>query len=280
MKKILFNGNCQTCVVANWFERNYSNKYQIIHCKEAGLKPFWGGSATFSPWTNLNKNALRCNNTFKLMQEKVKEADIFVFMHHTTTFEELNTINLHNNVAQGLKICLPNSRFGAYPICKRSLKPYVDYVTQNITDDPIRIAEYIKNEDDPVFTELLYNQYPFSGCTKKSLSLNPEKYKECMELYSNVIPINDFIEKNWKDYLLFCTLNHPTEMYYRELISRLLTLLGEDLDLLEKTRGIHHPKGERAGEVIDINEFVFFQKNIPCLLIPRNIKLKSFNGQL
>ena len=281
MKKILFHGNCQSCVVEKWFEKNYSNKYQIIHCKEVGLKPFWGGSATFSLWTNLNRNALRGNNAFiKLIQEKVKEADIFVFMHHADTFDEINTMNLHDNVAQGLKICLPNSRFGAYPICKWSLKPYVDHITQNITNDPIRIAEYIKNEDDPVFTELLYEQYPFEGYTEKSLSENPQKYKECVELYSNVIPINDFVEKNWKDYLLFNTVRHPTTMYYKELISRLLNLLGEDLDLLEKTPVIVHPKGEVGGMVIDINEFLFFKKHIPNLLIPKDIKLKSFNGEL
>ena len=281
MKKILFHGNCQAGVVALWFQENYPNKYRIIHCQEAGLKPFWNGSPAFSLWGNLNKNALRCNKTFKLIQEKVKEADIFVFMHHVTTFDDITSVNLHDNFARGLKICLPNSRFGAYPICKWSLKPYVEYIQQNITNDPLRIAEYIKNEDDPVFTELLYKQYPFVECGAENMSKNLLKYKECVNLYDNVIPINEFVEKNWKDHLLFCSHNHPTEMYYREIISKLLTLLGEDLDLLEKTSRIQHPKGNgERGDVININEFTFFKKHIPNLLLPNDVTLKSFDGIL
>lgn len=278
MKKILFNGNCQSCVVEKWFRANYSHKYQIINCTEIGLDSYWRNSSAFCLWSNRNIAKLRRKKTRHALQEKVKEADIFVFMHHTKTFDEINTINLHDNVAQGLKICLPNSRFGAYPICKWSAKPYIDYIKQNITDEPIKIAEYIKNEDDPVFTELLYEQYPFEGYTEKSMSQNPQKYKECVELYDNVIPIDDFVEKNWKDYLLFNTVNHPTTMYYKELISRLLIMLGEDLDLLEKTRGVPHPRGE--GAVIDINEFLFFKKHVLNLLIPKDIKLQSFNGYL
>ena len=107
------------------------------------------------------------------------------------------------------------------------------------------------------------------------MSQNQFKYKECVELYDNAIPINDFVEKNWKDHLLFNTYDHPTEMYYKELISRLLTLLGEDLDLLEKTR-VTHPG--RKGAAIDVNEFLFFKKHVPNLLIPKGMNPKSFNG--
>ena len=281
MKKILFHGNCQSSVVAKWFVDNYSNKYQIINCKECGLLPSWGRGPSFSLWTKQNIETFKDRPKALLaVQEKVKEADIFVFMHHTTTFDEINSISLHNNVAQGLKICLPNSRFGAYPICRYSLRPYINYIELNITDDPIKIAEYIKNEDDPVFTELLYKQYPFTQNTERSLSQNPLKYKECAELYDNAIPINDFVEKNWKDHLLFNIFNHPTEMYYRELISSLLTNLGEDLDLLKNTKNIRHPKGEGTGEVININEFAFFKKHVCRLSIPSGIKLKSFQGAL
>ena len=281
MKKIFFHGNCQSSVVAKWFADNYSNKYKIINCKECGLLPGWGRGTSFNLWTKKNIETFKERPTALLaVQKKVKEADVFVFIHHTTTFEEINTINLHNNVAKGLKICLPNSRFGAYPICYRTLKDYINYVELNITDDPIKIAKYIKNEDDPVFTELLYKQYPLTQDTKRSLSQNQFKYKECVELYDNAIPINDFVEKNWKDSLLFATFNHPTEAYYKQVISKLLTILGEDLDLLKNTKNIRHPKGEGTGEVVNINEFVFFKKHVPHLSIPKTIKLKSFDGTI
>jgi len=282
MKKILFHGNCQTCAISRWFEQNYSTKYQFINCTEANLAMYWSRSnPTFALWTPPNVKKLQNTKTRKAVQEKIREADIFVFMHHTTNIDELNTVNLHDNVARGLKICLPNNRFSAYPICSRSLKIYLEYIRQNITKDPVKIAEYIKNEDDPVFTELLYTQYPFEGYTEKSLSQNPSQHEKCVELYDKVIPINDFVEKNWKDHLLFSSLNHPTEMYYRELISRLLTLLGEDLDLLERTENIEHPKGERTGEFININEFAFFKKHAPNLIMPRETgtnQMISFNG--
>lgn len=279
MKKILFHGNCQSCVISKWLKQNYSHKYQFIDCVDVGLTPFWGKSPTFSWFTESNKIKVSDIKTRIDIQTKIKEADIFVFMHHTSTFDEINTINLHDNIASGLKICLPNSRFGAYPICKWSLGPYVEYVKQNITSNPSKIAKYIKTEDDPIFTELLYKQYPFVECGEGSLSNNSRKHKECVDLYDNAIDINSFIEANWKDHLLFCTKNHPTEMYYKEILSKLLTLLGEDLDILEGgTRPIRYPKGEGSGKVINVNEFLFFTKHIPNLLLPPDIQLKSFNG--
>lgn len=270
MKKILFYGNCHLGTLGSWFHENYNDKFQVIDCSEGGLIGFYG-TKCFCVWSPENKgNQIKF---YKSIHEKIKEADIFVFQSHrgSNIIDELKTAYLYNNIATGIKICIPNNRFLAYPICNRSYDRYIRYIHDYITKDSKKILEYITHEDDPKFLEILYSNYPFVS-TDTERSHNITNYIKDSKEYSLCIDMNNYIENNWKSKILFSSIAHPTYFYYRELINQIFKIINEPIDE-EKIKNINYPGNDG---MINPLQFKFFRDLFPNIKFPKNQIIKKF----
>jgi|688.fasta_scaffold00095_15 hypothetical protein len=223
-KKILFYGNCHLGVLANFFDQFLSDKYEVIKCEEAGLIPFFG-YGVFAVWSpeNRKNEKLFYKNVIKL----IEESDIFVFNEiGNRECEELNTNYILKNVVKNGKFCISNNRFSGYLNGPDSVQNMIDYVKQKIgIFERTDIISYLYNEVDENLIKMIEKEA--LECllkNKKRENDQKERHKPCF------IEINDFIEKEYKNKLLFLSHNHPSIFYYEELLSRLLSRLGENLN--------------------------------------------------
>lgn len=258
--KILFYGNCQTGVVGEWLYANYSDKFEVVDCRECGLKGFWG-TKNFAVWSEENKSKQK--EFCKCVISKIEECDIFVFNSiDKGTVENLRTENLCDTAAsKKLKICIPNVRFLAYPVCRNSFYSFIKYVYQNVSKNEKEIFDYLLNESDPKFEEIVNQQYEI--CMNENIA----RYKANVKAYENVIEINDFISNNWKQHLLFGTFSHPIGLYWMELLKKISQILQIPFEI-EKTKNIPYPN--RDG-IHDPRSFSFFNSIFPNIVIPSEI---------
>jgi hypothetical protein len=265
VKKILFYGNCQVAVIGRWLFNNYSDKFDVIDCKECGLEGFWG-TKNFAIWSP--ENAPNQEQFYKCIISKIEECDIFVFTHveEKAAIEELKTRNIFSTAALNkLKICAPNVRFSACPVCKDSLHPLIKHVYQNVSKNKKEIFDYLSNENDPKFEEIINQQYEI--CTNENVA----RYKADSDRYENVIEINDFISNNWKQNLLFGTVSHPIGLYWIELLKKFSAILELPFEI-EKTNDVPYPG--RDG-ILDPRGFSFFNSIFPNIIIPSEISLRD-----
>lgn len=262
-KKILFYGNCQAGVLGQWLYENHSSEYNVADCEECGLQGYGNTTKNFAVWSP--ENSPNQKEFKKCILSKIKECDIFVFhnLQKKAEIEDLRTQNLCSTVAANkLKICLPNARFSAYPICRESVEPFIKYIFKTVTKDPKKIFQYLVNENDPFFEKIIEEN--FQACTNENI----KRYESDLLSYENVIDMNNFISNNWKKHLLFGTLVHPIGLYWIELLKKIAQILEIPFDK-EKTKNIRYPN---IDGIHDPRVFSFFNKAFPNIIIPDEIQ--------
>jgi hypothetical protein len=260
LKKILFYGNCQAAVLGGWIHYRYSDLFEVFDCADCGLQGVVN-TKNFPVWSP--ENYPNQKDFYKCIENKIEKCDIFIFHHtHKLLVNDLKTEILCSTVAKNkIKICLSNQHFLGYPICHRSLYPFMKYIYNNTTKDNNKILNYLKYEELPEFKNILWKKY------NSSMVENIKIYKNMLKLYENVIDMNPFVIENWKNNLLFGTLNHPVGLYWEELIKKIFKILDVPLRN-EIINDFTYPSKEG---IINPSSFIFFKKMFPNLLIPKEI---------
>jgi len=264
-QKILFSGNCQAGVISQYFSKNaYLNElFEVIKIDEScyPLTAWRGDTTNFALWTNKDEELQR--QFCKGVQEKIKQADIFVFQStFRSTIEELRIDYLCENISTGKNVCIPNMRVFVYCNDGASLLPYIEYAKAKVnnSNDNSEIYNFLQTSDDPKLTEILEQEYPISTMYINRRNENHQRAKKDSEEYPNYICMENFIKENFKSKLLFCAHNHPTTAYFVELLRLLLINLGlNDFNIEEKDIQ------KLGGYKIDPMQFKFFKEYFPLL---------------
>ena len=246
-------------VVARHFRLNLSDKYDVLLCEDCGLRPFWHEPGLFVVWSPENRETQQANKD--CIHSAIREADVFVFQDHSglSVIDELKTKYLHDTIATGLKICIPDTRFFAHMTDVRQLNPYIEYVKtkRNSVEE---IINYLQTSEDPELVAILKNEYPFNQNYQKFRNENKRRYKEEVDLYDNRIDMCDYIEKEFQKKLLCVSFSHMNECYFVELISRLYKLLDIDSSICP-IANLEYP----GHDSLDPRQFNFFTKTFPSL---------------
>jgi hypothetical protein len=252
-------------VISQYFSKNaYLNElFEVIRVDEScyPLTAWRGDNTNFALWTNKDEEVQR--QFCKGVQEKIKQADIFVFQSTSrSTIEELRTDYLCENISTGKNVCIPNMRVFVYCNDGASLLPYIEYAKSKVKnpDDTEEIYNFLQTSDDPKLTKILEQNYPISTIRIKKRNENHQRAKKDSEEYPNYICMENFIKENFKSKLLFCSHNHPTTTYFIELLKLLLINLGlNDFNIEEKDIQ------KLGGYKIDPMQFKFFKEYFPLL---------------
>lgn len=266
-KKILFYGNCQLGVIARFFRLHLSDKFEVQICRDCGLDPFWD-EGLFAVWTPKNRDSQQRYK--ECLHSKIQGADIFVFQDHSGRFviDELKTKYLHDVVAKGLKVCLPDTRFFAHLTDPRILEPYLEYIASK-GKGPEETISYLQKSDDPELLVVMQNDYPFNKNYRNYRNENTQRYEEEVKLYDNRLQMCDYIEREFQSRLLSVSHNHMNECFFIEMLNRLFCILGVDTPASPiKTLEIPGYKS------IDPRQFNFFTKAFP------NLDYGGFAGSL
>lgn len=258
-KKLLFYGNCHCSSIAEWMFQNYSEEFEILDCEECGLKKFHNTYKNFAVWFD---NLESQREYYKCVHKQIKQADYFIFQPiEKSVIEELRTEYLIDNIVTGTSICIPNTRFFSYPVCCISLTPQVKYIYQNITKNENKIIQYLTEENDPKFKEIVFSTY------ETCITENKRRYSAQANNCSNKIDMCQFIEENWKKHLLFGTYNHPIGVYWKELLTKLFKLIDKELKY-ETLKVFSYPNNDR---ILNPQSFSYFKNLFPGIMIPPEI---------
>lgn len=258
--KILFYGNCQMAVVANYFQK-YLDQFDVQKCTDCGLHPFWISNSVFAVWSP--ENVTRQREYVKTVQEKIRQSDIFVFQDHSgsSVIDELKTEFLCTNVASKNthQICLPDTRLFVQPTDVTCISKQVAYLkTQH--HDTNKIINELQNSSDPVLTDLLKKEFPFSNTFKKFRNENHQRYIDQLKIYSDCINMNDYIEQQYKNKILTYSHNHMAPEYFFGLINKLITKLNviHEIDI----QNIAAPD---CSNKLHPGQFRYFTEMFPCM---------------
>lgn len=223
--KILFYGNCQLTVVANYFQK-YLDGFDVQICTDCGLQPFWISNCVFAVWSP--ENVTRQHKYVKCVHEKIRQSDVFVFQDHsgTSVIDELKTKFLCTDVAgkNTRQICSPDTRLFVHPTDATCISKQVAYLkTQHHDSD--KIINELQNSTDPVLTDLLKKEFPFSNTFEKLRNENYQRYIDQSKIYSDCVNMNDYIEQQYKTKILTYSHNHMSPEYFLGLINKLLIKL-------------------------------------------------------
>lgn len=259
--KILFYGNCQINSICKYFGDHLRNEFDVISCKECGLATQWNNSVSFAVWTPANKPHQL--DYFECIHKKLKETDIFIFQSHSgkTAIEKLHTEYLCNEILSknSIKICLPDFRFFANANDSNSLKPWVDYAKTK-TSNSNEIIDFLQNSDDPHLVELFQNEMPYHKEYVRYRNENYFRYEEEHKKYDIRINMNDWVEERFEKEIITHQHNHPTEIYFKELTSRIFKCLHINEDEFP-IKSIDHPKSNG----INPEQFKFFRTQFPSM---------------
>lgn len=264
--KVLFYGNCQLAVLSDWWQRHVADHHvQKIDQLDVQLVPFAGELGLFAIWAQPDKSVEYQQQIKHHIHERIRESDIFIFQDHSgyNLIDELKTQYIHDNVARGQSICVPDMRMTMYLSDHISLEPYVEHV-KNIVSTPIEIIEYLQTSDDPKLKELLLLEYPINKEWRRYRNENYSRYEIERKKYNTRIDINDFVEQNHDKKYLAITNNHMSEHYFEELLNRILDKL--DMNHYCVHTGATRPIGH--AHVWRSTQFKFFRDMFPELKEP------------
>jgi hypothetical protein len=260
-KKLLFYGNCHASTIATWVNTYYSDKYEVIDSESSGLLDFHGTYKNFAVWVD---SVYRQTSYADKVHECVKKADYFIYQPiEQAACEALHTNYLIENIVTGASICIPNNRFFGYPVCEASLAPVLKYIYKEVTKNRRDIFEYLVNEKDPKFSEILLD--------KASVSIEDNKKRLQEKAHSSSIKIDmtSFIESNWKSDLLFGCHHHPIGVYWAKFVANFFSAIGETVD--ESYREyLRYPS---QSKVLNIKKFSFVNDMLPNITLPSDIDL-------
>ena len=212
MKTILFYGNCQLGALRDIIKKS-EFKMSFIACHS----------------TRLDENRFL---------SKIQDADIIITQPISDNYREkphLSTKYLVENVKPCTKIIVFPSMRGDfyYPDIKRTIDTNGNdlgghyrnlinyYISGNTSDEFIR--DVVNNID--FMTEEEINNY--ADYVIKSMVT---KENEILERFSEIslIRVSDYIKENWRETLLFFTVNHATKFIYHFLAEELKKKLTDD----------------------------------------------------
>lgn len=262
MKNILYYGNCQLGAIQKLIQNsNIKGRYIICH------------------QTKINEK-----NFLKI----IKKSNIIIMTLVSENYREkkfLSSKFILENARKNTKIIiLPSFYFDYYYIDLKYIKNekgekigtpidyhhefIIDSYKNNITIENV-IKDYIENENLLSLKELE---------DKKNNSLNELKERELegSKKYQNIrhyffISSHDFILKNYKDKLLFYSMNHPTKYFFQYICKKILKLLNlpekinMNIDPLSKTKCILY-------QCIQKGVSFSIKDNQPLIKEKRNIK--------
>lgn len=271
-QKILFFGNCQACVISNYIEKYLSNEFDIISCEDCNLEFFWKKSKTFCVWRP-GYNIENQKKYYECVHEKIAEADVFIFQDHSgrSVIPELCTKYLHDNIATGLKICIPDARFFAHINDLPSLKPYIDYA-KTIHKENADIIKYLQESDDPKLIELLKDEYPMNKNFQPYRRENIQRYERERKIYDIRLDMNDWMEQEYRSQIFCATHNHMSSNYFVELTKRIYDRLGIDINQ-HPIKNVEYPGA--AGKSVNPTQFRFFREVFPDIKTSRGVNLNQ-----
>jgi len=251
--------------ISQYFADNLNSDLDIISCKECGLNSQWKNSPSYAIWVEQNSgpNSDRSKQLsyYPCIHEKLKSTDIFVFQDFSggSAIDKLKTEYLHNEILpkNAIKICLPDFRFFANLNDKRSLHPWINYAKTKINDSK-EIIDFLQNSDDPHLVELFQNEMPYN---KEYVKYRGENYIRCeeeTEKYDIRINMNDWVEENFENQIITYTHSHPTEIYFKEIISRIFKYININENQFP-IENFDHAKDNS----IDPQQFKFFRTQFP-----------------
>ena len=258
-QKILFYGNCHMCVISNFFAEKLNDEFDVFSCEECNVMPHWNSAPAFAVWSPENKphqlDHLEC------VHEKLKQTDVFVFQHFGggSVIDKLKTEYLCNEILpkNAIKICLPDFRFFADLNEPRSIKPWADYAKTK-TCNSNEIIDFLQNSDDPHLVQLFQNEYPYNKEFVGYRCENYERYDQDLKRYDIRINMNDWVEENLGKQIITHTHCHPTEIYYKETISRIYNHININEDKYP-IESVNHARGD----TINPEQFKFFRSQFP-----------------
>lgn len=224
-RKILFYGNCQLCILSNYFEKNFSEKFEVIDPAICNMSHGFQDSKCFRVWSPQTDWKLdeTCINK---IHEQIKNCDVFIFQSHSGNITPplLHTEFLQKEIVRGESICLQNFTESFY--CFNEQQNFVGIIRHCLDNNlsTPQILDYVLNSNDMWYIDYINN------LNTESRSLNDTWEKRDSLIYKDYITMNDFIVENYKKHYLCYMNQHPTEVYFEELIKRLLTRLEEVYD--------------------------------------------------
>ena len=263
--KILFYGNCHMSAISQYFADNLNNELDIISCTECGLEPQWPNSPSYAIWIKQNSgpnwDKSKQHAYYPCIHEKLKSTDIFVFQDFSgkSAIDKLQTEYLHNEILpkNAIKICLPDFRFFLNVNDPISITPWVKYAKTK-TSNSKEIIDFLQNSDDPHLVELFQNEAPYNKEYVKYRGENYSRYEEETEKYDIRINMNDWIEENFENQIITHQHNHPTEIYFKEIISRIFKYININENQFP-IENVGHPKANN----FDPQQFKFFRTQFP-----------------
>ena len=257
--KILFYGNCQMSAISQYFADNLNSELDIISCKECGLASQWKNSPSYAIW--IEQNSSNQLDYFHCIHEKLKSTDIFVFQDFSggSAIDKLKTEYLCNEILpkNAIKICLPDFRFFSHIVDKHGLKPWIVYAKTK-TSNSNEIIDFLQNSDDPHLVELFQNQMPYTKEYVRYRCENYSRYEVEHKKYDIRINMNDWVEENFENQIITHCHSHPTEIYFKEIISKIFKYININENQFP-IENVDHAKGNP----IDPQQFKFFRTQFP-----------------
>jgi len=271
--KLLTYGNCQLCVVSNYLEKYFSNEFDIISCEECNLNCFWNKSKTFCVWKP-GYNIENQKNYYDCVHEKIAEADVFLFHDHSgnRTTEYLKTEYLQNEIAKNNNTdCIAVHNYQEENIYPEP-KWIISYAVSKGITDANEIYNFLRESNDPYFAEYMKESFD------KSRIRNKEWENKANDNYDEYISMNDFIVENFNKKLLSHSMNHPTEHYFAEFITRILNKFNLKFD---ESTICEFDQPDKIGHPY---EYEFFNKAFPNITDSckrnRDLTIKEINSIL
>jgi len=264
--KIVFYGNCQLAVLSRMFQMqtiNFNDKYEVLKASDYNLASIWnddiGVVAPFL-YTKNTKYGQASPEVFNSVTKIMDDADIIIFQnfrdyHNEVGVPELKSDHIYSKYCNSkIMLCVPGFWFSGYMMSTSHVFPYIFVWLLENGLTACDILHWLKYKSDQKITTLLELH------AKISLNELTRRKEEDFSLYKSCIDLLPYI-KNYKQTLLCCTHNHPTDEYFKILYEQVSCKLGMDLSIDLNTKII-----KPTGKYPVLSELCFFRENFPNII--------------